>query len=120
MSTHLEGSNVRGWQVWRRQINYNSKWKRRQRGERPRGKSSRSLRLFRVECDKGSFGIKTTKDLGEPVVGRHISVVDLRPGWVTKNGPQGRSGRRGEEVPVHQRREMTVSAFPDVKEEQVA
>ena len=51
---------------------------------------------MRDEGDKGSFNIKTTKDLWEPIVGRHRTVVDLRPRWVTKYGPYGRGSRRGE------------------------
>ena len=64
------------------------------------GQHRMGVRSFRDEGDKGSFGIKTTKDLWEPVVGRHRAVLDLRPRRVTKYSPYERRGRRGEEVPA--------------------
>ena len=58
--TGAEESNIRRRQVRCRTIDFNSEWEGLQSGEHARGNSSRSLRPFRDECDKGSFGIKAT------------------------------------------------------------
>ena len=47
------------------------------------------------QSEKSRTGIKGAKVLGDPVVGRHRSVVHLRPRWVTKDGPSRGRCRQG-------------------------